>query len=353
MKNYLILFAIFLVGCEQTPDFKTFPKIDAHVHLDTSDDSFVELLKENSFKYMTLVTRSESQDIIDEEFNFASNLQNDYPELISFATTFSMDGFGEPGWEETTINWLKESFDRGAIAVKVWKDIGMTFVEEDSSFIMMNDERFDPIWDFVESQNKTLVNHVGEPKNCWLPLEDMTVRGDSSYFANNPQYHMYLFPEAPGHEDQLAARDDVLDKHPNIRFVGCHLGSLEYDVDEQAKRLDKYPNFSLDMAGRINHFKVQDRNKVRDFIIKYQDRLLYGTDIKLRSPSLNGSSALDLQRIIDRVYLSDWEYFTTDAIMTQNDKVKEYQGLDLPLEVLKKIYYDNVIVMYPEFGQRH
>lgn len=289
MKKYIILLAILLASCTQSPEFKSFPKIDAHVHLETSDDSFVELLKENNFKYMTLVTRSASQEIINEEFNYASELYKEYPELIAFATTFSMDGFGEPGWQETTINWLKESFDRGAIAVKVWKDIGMTFVEEDSSFIMMNDERFDPIWDFVQSQNKTLVNHVGEPKNCWLPLEEMTVRGDKNYFSSHPEYHMYLHPEAPSHEDQIAARDDVLEKHPDLRFVGCHLGSMEFDVDEQAKRLDKYPNFSLDMAARICHFKVQDRDKVREFIIKYQDRLLYATDIIFRGSLSEGT----------------------------------------------------------------
>lgn len=349
MRKYLILFVIVLASCSQTPDFKSFPKIDSHVHLETPDDSFVELLKENNFKYLTLVTRSASQDVINKEFKFASNLQKEYPEEIAFATTFSMDGFGEEDWEENTISWLQESFDKGAIAVKVWKDIGMTFRNRDSSFIMMNDVRFDPIWDFIESQNKTLVNHVGEPKNCWLSLDEMTVRGDSSYFANHPQYHMYLHPDDPSYEEQIAARDDVLTKHPDLRFVGCHLGSLEFNVDEQAERLDKYPNFSLDMAARISHFKVQERDKVRGFIIKYQDRLLYGTDFILRSPHSGGSSTVDLQHEIDNVYLNDWEYFTSDEILTQNDKVREYQGLDLPLKVLKKIYYDNAMKAYPGF----
>ena len=351
MKNQIILAALFVAGCSQQPDFKTFPKIDAHTHLETADVSFVEVLQENNVLLMSLVTQSASQTIIEEEFRYARDLYKEYPGSIAFATTFSMDGFGEPGWEDNTIDWLKTSFDQGAIAVKIWKDIGMAFLDKDSSYILMDDSRFDPIWDFIESQNKTLVNHVGEPLNCWLPLEKMTVLGDSSYFARHPEYHMYLHPEAPSHEVLIASRDHVLEKHPGLRFVGCHLGSLEYDVDEQAKRFDKYPNFSMDMSGRISHFKAQDREKVRAFIIKYQDRLLYGSDFGIRISSPEETSALRMQNIVKYLYLSDWEYFTSDQMMEQNDKVKTYQGLDLPAKVLKKIYSDNAKRMYPGIGQ--
>ena len=353
MKNYILIYALLFTGCSQGPDFETFHKIDAHAHLETTDVSFVEVLKENNFLLMSLVTRSVSQPQIEEEFRYARDLHKGHPESIAFATTFSMDGFGEPGWEERTLEWLKLSFDQGAIAVKVWKDIGMTFLDKDSSYILMDDARFDPIWDFIESQNKTLVNHVGEPLNCWLPLEKMTVRGDSSYFARHPEYHMYLHPEAPSHEALIASRDHVLEKHPGLRFVGCHLGSLEYDVDEQARRFDKYPNFSVDMAARISHFKVQDREKVRAFIIKYQDRLLYGTDIGIRSSSPEGASLVRMQQIVEDTYLSDWTYFTSDQMLEQNDKVKVYQGLDLPVKVLIKIYSDNAKKMYPGIGQKH
>ena len=342
-----------MMGCSRTPEFKTFPKIDAHVHLETSDDSFVKIVQENNFKMMTLVTRAAPQPEIQKEFNFAKALYNKYPDRVAFATTFTMDGFGEPGWEEKTIEWLKNSFEEGAIAVKVWKDIGMTFRNEDSTFIMIDDPRFDPIFDFIESQNKTLVNHNGEPKNCWLPLDEMTVAGDRNYFTSHPQYHMYLHPDYPSYEELLAARDRMLRKHPNLRYVGCHLGSMEWSVDEQAKWLDEFPNYGLDMAERIVHFKVQDRDKVRDFIIKYQDNLLYGTDIGIKNMSNGAKTIARAQDILDNIWLSDWEYFTTDNMMTQDDKVKEYQGLKLPVSVLKKIYYENAMRLYPGLGENH
>ncbi|MEN8228160.1 MAG: amidohydrolase family protein [Bacteroidota bacterium] len=347
MKKYLPLFALLLMGCSQVPEFKTFPKVDAHVHLETSDDSFVKVVAENNLKLISLVTRSVAQPEIDKEFAFASALQKKHPGTIGFATTFTMDGFGELGWEEKTISWLRKSFEEGAIALKLWKDIGMTFRDTDSSFIMIDDPRFDPILDFVEKQGMTFVNHNGEPRNCWLPLEEMTVKGDSNYFANHPQYHMYLHPGYPSYEELNAARDRMLEKHPNLRYVGCHLGSLEWDVDELARTLDRFPNMSVDMAERICHFKIQEREKVRNFFIKYQDRLLYGTDKGFRGDFAGTSSAASAEDILERIWLKDWDYFTTDRIMTQDDKVKTYQGLDLPEKVLRKIYYENAVRMYP------
>ncbi len=349
MKNYLLILLTLLFGCSQSPDFKTFPKIDTHVHLETADDSFVKIVEDNNFKLISLVTRSVSPDLIKNEFNFARDLQAGHPKTIGFATTISMDGFGEEDWQENTISWLKESFDNGALGVKIWKDIGMVFRDADSSFIFIDDPRFDPILDYIASQNKTLVNHTAEPKNCWLPLSEMTVKGDSSYFARNPQYHMYLHPEYPSREEILAARDRMLKKHPDLRYVGCHLGSMEWNVDEMAEWLDKFPNYALDMAARIVHFKVQDREKVRNFIIKYQDQLMYGTDIAV-SDRGSVKPSEEIQDIVENTWLEDWKYFSTDEMLTQNDKVKEYQGLDLPVPVLKKIYYDNAMRMFPDLA---
>lgn len=353
MKNHILLFTILIMmGCSRAPEFKTFPKVDAHVHLETSDDSFINLVKDNNFKLMTLVTRAVPQPEIQKEFDYAKALHDNHPETVAFATTFTMDGFGEPGWEDKTIAWLKKSFDEGAIAVKVWKDIGMTFRDKDSTFIMIDDTRFDPIFDFIESQNKTLVNHNGEPKNCWLPLGEMTVEGDRSYFSEHPQYHMYLHPDYPSYEELLAARDRMLKKHPNLRYVGCHLGSMEWNVDEQAKWLDEFPNYGLDMAARIVHFQVQDREKVRDFIIKYQDNLLYGTDIAISDRNADVKSLDKAQEILDNVWVKDWEYFTTDHMMTQDDKENKFQGLKLPESVLRKIYFENAMRMYPGLGKK-
>jgi hypothetical protein len=104
--SLLIILALALAGCSRQPNFESFPKIDAHAHLETSDVSFVEVLKENNFLLMSLVTRSVSQPLIEEEFNYAKELYEGHPEAVAFDSTFFLEGFGEPGWVEYTFEWL-------------------------------------------------------------------------------------------------------------------------------------------------------------------------------------------------------------------------------------------------------
>ena len=72
----------------------------------------------------------------------------------------------------------------------------------------------------------TLLGHQGEPKNCWLPLDQMTVNSDREYFKAHPQYHMYLQPDMPSYERQMAVRDAMLARHPGLKFVGVHMASI-------------------------------------------------------------------------------------------------------------------------------
>ncbi|MBA4141291.1 MAG: amidohydrolase family protein [Segetibacter sp.] len=75
----------------------------------------------------------------------------------------------------------------------------------------------------------------------------------------------------------------MLEKHPDLKFIGAHLGSLEWSIEELAKRLDKFPNMAVDMAARLSglqYLAVTNWRGVRDFFIKYQDRLIYATDLE-------------------------------------------------------------------------
>src|SRR5208283_2095124 len=101
------------------------------------------------------------------------------------------------------------------------------------------------------------------------------------YYQQHPEWFMFLHPDHPSQQAILAARDRMLANNPMLRVVGCHLGSMELDVDEIARHFDRYPNFAVDTAGRVVYFMVQSPEKVRAFLIKYQDRVLYGTDLDL------------------------------------------------------------------------
>jgi predicted TIM-barrel fold metal-dependent hydrolase len=337
MKKVLAcLAALMACGCSSRPAFETFPKIDAHFHIQTADPAFVEFADKHHFRLMTLATGSSSREKIDQQLAWASRQQRAFPGTVAYATTFSMEDWGAADWQDKTLARLRTDFAQGAIAVKVWKDIGMTFREPDGRFIFIDDPRFDPIFEAIAAVGKTVVGHLGEPRNCWLPIEAMTVPGDKTYFAEHPQYHMYLHPDYPSYEQQVAARDRLLAKHPKLRFVGAHLGSLEWDVDELAKRLDAYPNLAVDMAARICHLEIQDSQKVRRFIMKYQDRLLYATDLSVED------GARDFSMILE-TWKNDWDYFTGDGEMTSPAVPQPFKGLALPRSVLKKIYFENAV----------
>ena len=102
---------------------------------------------------------------------------------------------------------------------------------------------------------------------------------DYSYYKEHPGEYAYAHPEWPRKEAILAARDRLVKANPDLRVVGAHLGSMESNVDDIARRFEAYPNFAVDMAARLPYFMIQPREKVRAFLLKYQDRVLYATDL--------------------------------------------------------------------------
>ncbi len=249
-------------------------------------------------------------------------------------------------WEKEAIKTIADGIEKGALAVKVWKEFGMVLKDPGGSFVMVDDPRLDPVFDYIEAQGLTLAAHIGEPVTCWQPVDSMSNQAARDYYRKNPQYHGYLHPEVPGYWEQVLTRDRMLEKHPGMRVVGSHLGSLEWDVDELAKRLDRYPNFAVDMGARIYNLQEQEREKVRNFIIKYQDRLLYGTDL-VAGWGEKGVAG-DIEQL-DKTYLSDCRYFATDEEIEvpQISESAHVRGLALPANVLKKIFYENARKWFP------
>ncbi len=338
----LMVLVFFSCTGNKTELYQSMEKIDAHVHIQTADPAIMEFAASEGFRLLTINTRSGSQEHIDVQREFAVNMKGLYPKHISWLATFSMENFEEPGWAEHVVQGLQKDFEKGAIGVKVWKDIGMTFRDSLGSFIFLDDPMFKPVLDFIAKSGKPLLTHIGEPLNCWLPLDSMTVNGDKSYFRSHPEYHMYLHPEHPSHQRLMESRDHVLATYPDLNMIGAHFGSLEWDVDVLAEGLDRYPNFAVDMAARVCHLQVQEREKVRKFIIKYQDRLLYATDMGVSEENFN-----DKKQWIENEWRSDWRYFATGDLMESGNVEGEFMGLDLDKKVLEKIFYSNAVKWYP------
>jgi hypothetical protein len=339
-----ILLLSLLLSCSSDyytlEDFNAVKKIDTHMHLNANDLALAEQAKEDNFQLLTVNVDVNSYPTLEDQEKFALHQIKEFPDRIDFLSAFTLARWDSSDWASRTIATLKKSFDSGALGIKLWKNIGMTYKDSSGQFIMIDNPKFDPVIEFIIDEDKTIMAHLGEPKNCWLPLDEMTVNNDREYFKNHPEYHMYLHPEYPTYEDQINARDRFVEKYPNMRFVGAHLGSLEWDVDELAKRLDKFPNMAVDMAARIPHLQHQtklDREKVREFLIRYQDRIIYATDSGISTDS----NAENEKRDLHNTWINDWKYFVTDDTLTSPHVNGEFQGLKLPKAAIDKIYREN------------
>jgi predicted TIM-barrel fold metal-dependent hydrolase len=354
MKRNFVLclsFLLAIAGCQSNyysdADFSKITKVDAHMHLNTDRTLFEDQAVKDNFALITLnVDHGDSANVKD-QLNYSLLAVQKYPDRIFYAPTFYFDttGWEQDNWSNKVIEQLRRNISKGAVSVKFWKNIGMTVRDRKGNFIMIDNPKLDPVIDFVVKSNLSVTGHLGEPKDCWLPFDKMAVSSDSSYYAANPKYHMYLHPEYPSYDAQINARDNMVAKHPDMQFIGCHLGSLEWSVDELAKRLDKFPNMSVDLAERIVHFQfqsVKDYDKVRNFCLRYQDRILYGTDM-----SDNGrANADELIAHFHNIWTTDWYYFTSGKEMTSDAFKGKFKGLRLPKEVVNKIFRDNAVRWY-------
>jgi len=348
----LLVASVLIAGCKTKfyfeDDFASTPKIDAHVHINSDDGVFEKQAYADNFILISLNVDHGDSANIRKQFEHASASALKNPGRVFFGPTFLFDtsGWGSSGWAGKIIDQLAKDLNTpGAVTVKIWKNIGMVVRDRSGRFIMVDDPGLDPVVNFIKGKGLPITGHLGEPRNCWLPLDQMTVSSDSGYFARNPQYHMYLHPDFPSYEDQIKARDHLLEKHPDLTFIGCHLGSLEWNVDSLAKRLDKYPNMAVDMSARICHLQYQsltNRKRVRDFCIKYQDRLLYGTDVGYSG----GNNPEAFKKRMHETWTDDWKYFTTSLMMTSDKFRGEFAGLKLPRKVVDKIYYHNALKWY-------
>jgi predicted TIM-barrel fold metal-dependent hydrolase len=257
----------------------------------------------------------------------------------AFCTTFSPYDFEKPEFSQRVIRQLNEDFAAGAVAVKIYKVMGMEMKSKTGKYVMADDPAFEPIYKDIAAHNRTVVAHLAEPDSCWQPPNPASP--DYEYYKGHPGEYAYAHPEWPSKAAILAARDHLVAENPTLRVVGAHLGSMESDVDQMAQRFDRYHNFAVDTAARVPYFMLQPHDKVRAFLIKYQDRILYGTDLVVLPKD-------DTRKAIaewNSTYARDWKFFATDQ--TVEYKGHTYRGLALPEPVLRKIFHDNAVHWYP------
>jgi len=321
--------------------FAALDPIDTHTHVFNNDPAFPAMLNRLRLHLLDICVFTDKEPAfpnLQDEIHSAMAVTRAARGHISWCTTFDPFKFRSPDFAADTVRQLDQDFKNGAIAVKIWKNIGMELKTPDGRFVMPDDPVFAPIYRDIAAHNKTLIAHLAEPDSCWQPPNPDSP--DYSYYKEHPEWYMYGKSDHPSKEKILAARDHLLADNPNLRVVGAHLGSMELDLDGLSQRLDRYSNFAVDTAARVVYLALQPRDKVRAFLIKYQDRVLYGTDLGYR-PKGDSDSLQDWES----TYLRDWQFFSTNNTVQFDGR--KFQGLQLPDAVLRKLYHDNAVHWIP------
>jgi predicted TIM-barrel fold metal-dependent hydrolase len=336
MRRRDLLAAICLPAARAKAAEPPFERIDTHTHMHRPAPALVEALQQTRWRCLSICDSreiGEQPSILNEMITGTKALYAESSGRVAWATTFDARPFERLEFAERVIAGLERDFKQGALGVKIWKNVGMAIRSKSGQFLMPDSPALTPILQAIEKSGHTLITHLADPDAAWLPL-----RGDESrYYKAHPEWHAYGRPEIPSKPAILEARDRMLARHRGLRVIGCHLGSDEEHLDQLAKRLDSYPNFAVDVASRVRFLARMDRDAVRQFVTKYQDRIIYATDFTLGQQD-DERAAKSLLSVHER----EWNYF---AGIRDN-------ALGLPEQILQKVFRDNAVRWIPGIAAR-
>jgi predicted TIM-barrel fold metal-dependent hydrolase len=240
---------------------------------------------------------------------------------------------------------MERGFKNGAMGMKVSKGLGQGAQNPDGSYIQADDARLDAVWAMAAKYQKPVMIHTSDSIGRFYPIGPRNERYEAGLWHQPGDNSGNLYNNGPSHLVIEKAREEMHRKHPKTIFVNAHMAMLYYDPAKVAKLLDTYPNAYVEISAT-----VQDLGRAprfwREFIIKYQDRVLFGTDG-------GGSSNPDTFWNPHFRYLETYdEYFEHPAqIRTAGGSPGHgrwnISGIGLPDDVLRKVYYENALKFLP------
>ncbi len=311
-----------------------FPVIDIHNHLGDLNDTkryLAEMDKAGVWKCVSL--DANSKDDFYKEHIRASQAVSKDRFILFFRPDFNK--IDDPNFGKNEANRLEEAVKIGCRGLKISKVLGLRCRDKTGKLVPVDDPRIDPIWKKCAELGIPVMIHVSDPKAFFTPMGKYNERYDE--LVNHPDW-LFYGEKFPTKEEILAQRNRLFAKHPNTIFIGAHMGTLPEELHRVAMWLDVYKNFYVDIDARISELGRQPYT-ARKFLIKYQDRVLFGTDTP---PNF------EAYRLYFRFLETDDEYIDPTPAHKQQGRWMIY-GLSLPDEVLEKIYYKNALKIFDLF----
>jgi predicted TIM-barrel fold metal-dependent hydrolase len=308
-----------------------FPAIDVHNHLGGGAEW---LTAERVRDYLQVMDDTGVETVVNLDGGWGLRLQQtlaalDHAHPGRFLTFALLDfqGIDDPGWSERETKRLRESFQLGAKGLKLHKSLGLSYRYADGRLMPVDDPKLDPIWEACAEFGRPVMIHTSDPAAFFTPLDRFNERWHE---LNDHPNWLFFGDKFPTRAELHAQRNRAVERHPKTTFIGAHFGNNPEDLETVGRWLDRYPNLYIDIDARISELGRQPYS-ARRFFIKYQDRIMFGTDTTPRA---------DAYRMYYRFLETDDEYFDPAGGHHRQGFWNIY-GIFLPQDVLQKLYRGN------------
>ena len=259
------------------------------------------------------------------------NINENQPKRIGLFLNVDFSSVDDEDYAEKQVAIIRDAVSKGAIGLKVYKSLGLKDKDSKGKRVRVDDERIGPVWEVCGELGIPVLIHSADPFQFWLPKDNQNERWFELKEKPGRFYGENDF--IPPFKDIIKEQHTIFERHKNTIFINAHLGWMGNDLKKLGEHLDKYPNVMTEFGAVIAELGRQPIT-ARQFFIDYQDRIMFGKD------SYNKEEFYTYFRVLE----SDDEYF--DYFRKRHAFWKMY-GLNLPDDVLKKVYFQNALRVFP------
>jgi predicted TIM-barrel fold metal-dependent hydrolase len=310
-----------------------FPVVDIHSHhRDMSDGDLSLLIKAmDTLNLAVLVNLSGGSG--DRIVGAMANINKNYPDRFLLFANVDFERVGEADWGTRAATQLRTDVENGAVGLKIFKSLGLRYQDIKGNRIPVDDPRLDPVWEMCATLSIPVLIHAADPKSFWDPMDAQNERWLE--LKTRPGRKRSATDPVPW-EQIIAEQHNLFRNHPKTTFINAHMGWYANNLDRLSELMEEFPNMYVGIGAIIAELGRQPR-RAKAFFIQYQDRILFGKD------SWQPSEFPTYFRVLE----------TSDEYFPYHKKYHAFwamYGLDLPDEVLRKVYYKNALKILPKLN---